>query len=317
MIKTCLITGSTGFIGKNLTPYLNKRNTVCNILSRQELNAVQIKTLNPNDTVIHLAGKAHDVHKHAKPYEYYQVNFDLTKKLFDAFLKSDAEKFIYISSIKAVADECDGILTENTIPEPQTDYGISKLLAEQYIQNQPLPPGKSYYILRPCMTHGPGNKGNLNLLYKLIEKGLPYPLAAFNNMRSFVSVQNLCFIISEIVHRDDIKSDVYHISDDEPLSTAEVVSILASSINRKPNLLKVSPWLINSVAKVGDFFHLPLTSDRLQKMTSSFVVSNYKIKKVLKKQLPIDVRDGIKITASSFNIETEETFQYDQKPVYT
>ena len=109
-------------------------------------------------------------------------------------------------------------------------------MAEEYIQSQHLPEGKSYYILRPCMIHGTGNKGNLNLLYKFVKKGIPYPLAVFDNQRWFLSVENLCFIISEIIDRDNIPGGIYHIADDETLSTNEVVSILASSLNVKPRL---------------------------------------------------------------------------------
>ena len=83
-----------------------------------------------------------------------------------------------------------GILTEDTIPNPKTHYGISKLQAENYILDQKLPEGKRVYILRPCMIHGPGNKGNLNLLYTLVKKGFPWPLGAFENQRSFLSIDN-------------------------------------------------------------------------------------------------------------------------------
>jgi nucleoside-diphosphate-sugar epimerase len=88
----------------------------------------------------------------------------------------------------------EGVLTEEVEPKPLTHYGKSKLMAEEYILSQPLSVGKSYYILRPCMIHGPGNKGNLNLLYQIVQKGIPYPLAAFENKRSFLSIENLCFI---------------------------------------------------------------------------------------------------------------------------
>ena len=87
-------------------------------------------------TFLPLAGKAHDLKKVSDPQAYYQVNYELTKKLYDAFLASDAKKFIFVSSVKAAADSVDGILTEDTPPDPKTDYGKSKLMAEQYIQSQ-------------------------------------------------------------------------------------------------------------------------------------------------------------------------------------
>jgi nucleoside-diphosphate-sugar epimerase len=295
------ITGTTGFVGNNLINYL-KSNSGFSIhpINRSALTMLNKHGLNRSDIVIHLAGKAHDVKKVSDPKEYYQVNFELTKKLYDAFLASDAKKFIFISSVKAAADSLHGILTEDTKPNPKTDYGKSKLMAEQYIQGQSLPDGKSYYILRPCMIHGPGNKGNLNLLYQVVKKGIPYPLAGFDNKRSFLSVENLCFIIKELIERDDIPSGIYQVADDEPLSTNEVVSILSASIHKTPKLWKISPGLIRTAAKLGDKLHLPLTTERLNKLTESYVVSNQKIKQAIGKDLPLTSGNGLEITAASF-----------------
>lgn len=295
-----LLTGSTGFVGKNIISYLTQYSIAIKILSREIfLNDFNIES--NIKTIIHLAGKAHDLKKASNPEEYYQVNFQLTKNLYDAFLKSGARKFIFISSVKAAADQVAGILTEENSPNPQTDYGKSKLMAEQYIQSQPLPEGKSYYILRPCMIHGPGNKGNLNLLYQVVKRGIPYPLAGFQNKRSFLSVENLCFIIRELINRDDIESGVYQVADDEALSTNDVVSILAASLNKKPSLWNISPRLITFFAKIGDALHLPLTTERLSKLTESYVVSNAKIKVAIHKKLPLTAKEGLQITAASFN----------------
>jgi nucleoside-diphosphate-sugar epimerase len=293
-----LVTGSTGFVGKNLAKYLQSDYNIIKLAGRDISN---INNLSYSQAIIHLAGKAHDLQHVANPDEYYQVNFELTKRLYDAFLKSDAEKFIFVSSVKASADTVNGILTEETIPNPHTHYGKSKLMAEQYIQSQSLPAGKSYYILRPCMIHGPGNKGNLNLLYQMVKRTIPYPLAAFDNKRSFLSVENLCFIISEIILRNDIPGGIYHVADDEVLSTNQVVSILSSSLNKRTRLWNIAPSLVKFLAKIGDIFHLPLTTERLTKLTESYIVSNQKIKAVLNKQLPLTAQIGLKLTAASFS----------------
>jgi nucleoside-diphosphate-sugar epimerase len=295
----CLISGASGFVGRNLIKYLNNKSAF-NSLTRSDLVGISKNSLNQYSSIIHLAGKAHDLKNVSNPEEYYKVNFELTKKLYDAFLISDAKKFIFISSVKAAADSIYGILDENIEPNPQTHYGKSKLMAEEYIQSQPLPNGKAYYILRPCMIHGPGNKGNLNLLYKFVKKGIPYPLAEFNNKRSFLSVENLCFVINELITRDDILGGIYHVADDEALSTNEVVSILAASLNVTPRLWEISKSFIVFLAKVGDWLHLPLTTERLNKLTESYVVSNQKIKKVLNKELPVTAIKGLKTTADSF-----------------
>lgn len=293
------ITGSSGFVGINLNKYLESKSFKVTSIGRDQLNDIENTELNC-DAIIHLAGKAHDLKNASNSNEYYQVNFELTKKLYDAFLKSDAKKFIFISSVKAVADTVENVLTEESVPNPLTHYGKSKLMAEEYIQNQTLPEGKSYYILRPCMIHGPGNKGNLNLLYKFVQKGLPYPLAAFENRRSFLSIENLCYVILNLINRD-VFSGVYQVADDEALSTNEVVSVLASSMGKKARLWRVSSTLVKGIAAIGGVFKLPLNTERLKKMTENYIVSNQKIKRTLGINLVLTAREGLKKTADSFS----------------
>ena len=290
------ITGANGFVGTNLIQSL-KGFDIQKLSLRYQLN--QIIDLGHSNVVVHLAGKAHDLKKVSKPQDYYDANFELTKQLYDAFLKSDARKFIFVSSVKAAADSVEGNLTEEEKPNPQTHYGRSKLMAEEYIKAQILPEGKNFYILRPCMIHGPGNKGNLNLLYQFVKKGIPYPLAAFENQRSFLSVENLCFVIKEILEHD-IPSGIYNLADDEILSTNELVKEIANTLNLKPKLWKIPVSLIKSIAKIGDKLKIPLNTERLTKLTESYVVSNQKIKAALKKELPISAREGLKKTIESF-----------------
>lgn len=297
---TAIITGSTGFVGKNLIEYLNSSAIAYNILTRDELNQKIYSKIEKDDSIIHLAGKAHDLKKVSVPRSYYEINFELTKSLFDAFLVSDAKKFIYVSSVKAVADYVEGGLLETDHPNPDTHYGKSKLMAEQYIQNLLLPEGKSFYILRPCLIHGPGNKGNLNLLYQLISRGVPYPLGAFENRRSFLSVENLCFVIRELLMRDDIASGIYHVADDEALSTNELVKLIAEASGQKPRLWKVNRNLIELLSKLGDILKFPLNTERLSKLVENYVVDNSKLTKAIGCKLPVSARDGILKTIRSF-----------------
>ena len=293
------ITGATGFVGINLIKYLEDHNN--SSIRPVDLKITVKEIILPTDTlVIHLAGKAHDLKNVSKPSEYYEINYNLTKFLFDEFIKSDAKKFIFISSVKAVADHMDTLLTEDHQADPKTHYGKSKLIAEEYIQNQILTEGKSYYILRPCMIHGPGNKGNLNLLYSLVSKGLPWPLGSFINSRSYLSIENLCFIIKKLIDREDIPSGVYNVADDVPLSTNEVIKMIAESRGKKERILNLSKNLIKVLARVGDLLKLPLNSERLQKLTESYVVSNAKIKEALGKQLPVSSKEGLMRTFQSF-----------------
>ena len=288
------LTGASGFVGKSVLSFFGEDNF-------QFWNRNESFQLVGAFSVIHLAGKAHDLKNTSTPDEYYQVNTELTKEVFNAFLGSDAKVFITLSSVKAVADHVDGELTEQHHPIPVTHYGKSKLLAEQYIFSKEIPEGKRVYVLRPCMIHGPGNKGNLNLLYKIVSKNIPWPLGAFENKRSFCSIDNLMFIFKELIEREDIPSGIYNVADDEPLSTNQLIELMAQSQNRNPKLWNISKRFVEGVASIGDKLHLPLNTERLQKLTSSYVVSNAKIKAAIGKPLPVASREGLLKTFKSFN----------------
>lgn len=295
-----LVTGASGFVGKNLVPYLAQN------LYNSELIPTSIRYGDPiiskANVYIHLAGIAHDIKKNASDTEYYEANVLLTRDVFDAFLQDDtSECFIYMSSVKAIAENpkyktVDEYYHENV----ENVYGKSKKIAEDYIFSKRTF-GKRIYILRPCMIHGYGNKGNLNLLYKLVSKKIPWLLGAFDNQRSYCSIDNLIFIIKKLVERKDIISGVYNIADDEALSTNTVISILSESLNIKAKIWAVPKGLIKLLAKIGDIFQLQLTTVRLQKLTESFMVSNEKIKTAIGIPLPIKSRDGLLKTFNSIN----------------
>ena len=134
--KSHIITGNKGFVGSNLTLFLNKKGKYCKGVSRNPTNdeisyyELNSAILNQSKSLIHLAGKAHDLKKISLDQDYFEVNTELTKRLFDIFIDSDCEVFLYMSSVKAAADKISGILTEEIIPNPITAYGKSKLSAE-------------------------------------------------------------------------------------------------------------------------------------------------------------------------------------------
>jgi nucleoside-diphosphate-sugar epimerase len=291
--KKIFLTGSSGFVGKYIIDSFIS-NYHFKFYKRNET------ILDLSDIVVHLAGKAHDLKNTSNASEYYTVNTDLTIELFDAFLSSDAKVFITLSSVKAIADTLESELTEDHLPNPITHYGKSKLLSEQYILSKSIPEGKRVYILRPCMIHGPGNKGNLNLLYKIVSKGFPWPLGAFENKRSFCSIDNLCFIINELISNDAIPSGVYNIADDEPIATNELIKLISESQGKQYQILNIPVFIIKFISKVGDLFNFPLNSERLNKLTETYIVSNGKIKKAINKPLPLSAKEGLMKTLNSF-----------------
>lgn len=300
-MKKITVTGTSGFVGQNLIPYLKRGQAEVQGLSLQNENWKE--NWDPKaDIIIHLAGKAHDTANTSSAQEYFAVNRDLTIALFDLFLKSEAKDFFYFSSVKAVADTVDDVLVEDVVPLPFTPYGQSKREAEQYLLQAQLPEGKRVFIIRPCMIHGPGNKGNLNLLYKVVERGIPWPLASFENHRSFLSIDNLCYLVEEMIKKQSVASGVYNFADDKALSTNELVSLIANVSNRKPKLWYIPKGFMNTVATIGDKIKLPLNSERLKKLTENYVVSNQKIKEALQIQhLPISAEEGLRRTIQSFS----------------
>lgn len=288
------LTGSSGFVGKSILSNFSNQFNFTKYTRGAYFNIKE-------EIVIHCAGKAHDLKNTSDENEYYSVNTELTKNLYDAFLSSDAKIFIALSSVKAVADKLETELTEDYIPNPITHYGKSKLLAEQYILSKEIPQGKRVFILRPCMIHGYGNKGNLNLLYKIVSKGFPWPLGTFDNKRSFCSIDNLCFIIYELIQNENIPSGIYNIADDEPLSTNDLIKLISSSQSKKYKIWEVPISLIKLFSKLGDLFNLPLNSERLSKLTETYIVSNAKIKAAINKPLPFTAKEGLMKTLNSFN----------------
>ena len=311
---TILITGLHGFVGSNLTLALKAHHTLyaLDIISPEKdgvsktfsWSDIESNNIPAVDTIIHLAGKAHDTKNQSAAQSYFDINTGLTKKIYDYFLTSSAKKFIFFSSVKAAADTVPGeILTEDIIPSPKGPYGESKIAAEKYIQEHwPTPDsGKQVYILRPCMIHGPANKGNLNLLYSVVNKGLPWPLGAFENRRTFTSIDNLCFVIDGIVS-GNIAPGIYHIADDEALSTNELISVMCEVMGRKARIWQLPKGMMNGAAKFGGILHLPLNSERLHKLTENYVASNAKIKSALGvERMPVTAREGLRRTILSFN----------------
>ena len=150
------------------------------------------------------------------------------------------------------------------------------------------------------MIHGPGNKGNLNLLYNVVSKGIPWPLGAFDNRRTFTSINNMCFAVNGVLTKD-VASGIYNMGDDEALSTNELIEIICSVLGKKAHIWALPKWLMIIIAKVGGWLHLPLNPERLRKLTESYVSSNAKIKAALGiERMPVRAVDGLRRTIESF-----------------
>ena len=281
-----LITGAYGFVGTNLCKYLAEKGHECLALDipaakRDDVPYVSFYTwdeldkLPVVDAVVHLAGKAHDLKKVASEQSYFDINVGLTEKIFAA---AKTTRFIYFSSSKADANG--------------NAYGRSKLAAEQFLNGRAI-------VLRPAMIHGPGNKGNLNLLWGIARRGLPWPLAAFENKRSFTSIGNICAAVEALCERGE--NGIYPIADDEMLSTNRLIELIAETCGKRAKLWRVPKGVMRMVAKLGDVLHLPLNTERIVKLTEDSFVNNSHLKSQLGwKRMPIRAEEGLRRTLRSF-----------------
>lgn len=315
-MKNILITGITGFIGQSLVKYFHSADDIKlfgysrnaenasalfaqdHIVFLPELSFTQLDKYQI-DLVIHLAGIAHDLSGNYQDEDYENVNFGQTRKLYDEFLISGATVFVFVSSIKAVVDHANEEINEDFLPDPTSAYGKSKLKAEQYISKYGAE-GKVSYILRPCMVHGPGNKGNLNLLYNFVKMGIPYPLASFHNQRSFLSIDNFCYTIENII-RGHLSPDTYLLADSETISTADLVKLIGTGLGKNVSTLRLPKVIVFLLAQFGSWIHAPFNNSTLAKLTENLIVSNKKLLLNLKSDLPLTTREGLLKTIRAFD----------------
>ena len=279
-----LITGSNGFVGTNLRKYLESKGRQCVTLDVRnadydwtEFAKIPFESC---DAVVHLAGKAHDLKKVASETSYFDINVGLTEKIFNASI-GKVPRFVYFSSSKASADG--------------NAYGRSKLAAEQFLNGRAI-------VLRPAMIHGPGNKGNLNLLWGIARRGLPWPLAAFENKRSFTSIVNICAAVEALCERGE--NGIYPIADDEMLSTNRLIELIAETCGKRAKLWRIPKGLMYFAAKIGDILHLPLNTERIEKLTEDSFVDNSKLRAALGwTRMPIRAEDGMRDTLRYFRLK--------------
>ena len=276
-----LITGSNGFVGTNLRRYLEGRGHQCVTLDVRDADYDWTEfakiPFESCDAIVHLAGKAHDLKKVADEQSYFDVNVGLTEKIFNASV-GKVTRFVYFSSSKASAEG--------------NAYGRSKLASERFLNGRAI-------VLRPAMIHGPGNKGNLNLLWGVARRGLPWPLAAFENRRSFTSIDNVCAVVEALCERGE--NGVYPIADDEMLSTNRLIELIAETCGKRAKLWRIPKSLMRFAAKIGDVLRLPLNTERIVKLTEDSFVDNSKLKAALGwKEMPIRAEYGMRKTLETF-----------------
>lgn len=306
-----LISGVHGYIGRNLVKLLQHSHTIYGldyVTSEMEgvkktFTCAEISSIPDLDVVMHVAGKTVESYDLSKSLEYFESNAGLTRNIFRWFVHSNAKMFFYFSTVKAAADFLEnGELTEYMEPKPFGPFGESKLLAEKYILEE-WPAGKKVYILRSAILHGPGRIGsnNLSMIYGWAKKGLPLPFGRFGCHRSFTSLDNLYFVLIKMLEKD-IPGGIYNVTDDETLALNEIYELMSFSLHKKAHILYLDEKLVHFFARLFIRFNNNYSELQLQRLTSSFVVSNNKIKNALGiKKMPHSLVDSYIKTLSSFN----------------
>ena len=279
MLKNVLVTGSNGYLGSSfINQYKNKYKFENFSLLTQKLEDINFDSV---DIVLHCAALVHQKIEHS--YEkYHEINVEYPLKLAKLAKENGVKQFVFISTI-AVYGEDEEKLDENTVCNPITPYGKSKLAAEKEL----LKLNDDNFvvsIIRPPMVYGKNAPGNIDSLIKLVKKLPIIPLGGIENKRSFISIQNLCHMIDEIITQQ--KSGIFLASDDESLSTTRLIELIAKNLDKKVYLVKI--LFFETLLKiVKPSFH--------KRLYGSLEVDNAITKEKLNLKNPYSVEDGIRL----------------------
>ena len=279
-MKTIAVTGGSGFVGKRFLQYDKDRYHLRSIELRA-VNPVHID-MNGVDTVVHLAGKAHQT-KAVDDKLYFDVNFELTRALAVRAKEQGVAHFIYISSTKVYGDDIQTMLSEQSPCRPSDAYGASKLKAEEYLRAM-ASPGFAVSIIRPPLVYGPGVKGNMIRLLGLAAKHYPLPFGNIQNSRSIVFLDNLIELINAII--DKKPSGIFIAGDREPLPTSRLIMLIRKELGNCYPLLSIPQLLRVLLRRIKPGLHL--------RLFGSFVVDTTHTNKQLEFVPPFSTEEGIK-----------------------
>ncbi len=237
-----LVTGASGFIGAPLAAALAAGGMAVKAAADRRW------LLDGVDAVVHLAGIAH-IGSGVPEQQYDQVNHVATAELSRAAAAAGVRRFVFMSSLRAqTGPSADHVLTERDEPRPTDAYGRSKLAAEAAVRAS----GAPFTILRPALVHGPHAKGNLASLMRLARLPLPLPFASFTNRRSMVALDNLIAAVRLVLESPAAAGETFIVADPQPLTFAEIVTILRAAMGRRPGLVPVPPALFaRALALIG------------------------------------------------------------------
>ncbi|MEA3548552.1 MAG: NAD-dependent epimerase/dehydratase family protein [Thermodesulfobacteriota bacterium] len=315
-----LVTGANGFVGRHLCKALldqgwsvrgavrrtdglipGVEQVVVKIDSKTEWREI----LSGVSCVIHLAARVHDMKNSVEVDDYQRINTEATQQLARAAARAGVSRFIFASSVKAVAEASPAgkSLNEHSIPYPRDAYGKSKLAAEQILAEISRRTGMDGVSFRLPLIYGPEVRANFLRLIQLVDRGIPLPFRGINNKRSLLYVGNLTDAFCKaIIHPTPINSALM-ISDNDDLSSAELVELIAKGLERKAHLIQIPLPLLKLLGHFGDVIRkingtFPLTSEALNRLTDSLTVNTSRCQKILEWTPPCSAETGIQKTVN-------------------
>ncbi|MDP1592717.1 MAG: SDR family oxidoreductase [Gallionella sp.] len=306
-----LVTGASGFVGSALCTELSQRgqpvraalrsaNAGLNDCEREVVGAINGETdwsaaLCGVSAVIHLAARVHVMQDaSADPLsEFRRVNVAGTEHLARQAAAVDVKRFVYVSSIKVNGEATQGgeKFTEEDMSAPQDPYGISKCEAEQVLHEVAEETGLEVVIVRPPLVYGAGVKGNFAQMLKVLDRGLPLPLATVNNRRSLVYVGNLVDALILCATHPAAVGQTYLVSDGEDVSTSELLRQLGASMGHPARLFACPAVLLRLAGRLTG------KAEQIERLLGSLQVDSSKIRRELGWIPPFTLESGLRTTA--------------------
>lgn len=274
-----LITGSSGYLGKNFISSFGYKYDFATFSLQN--NAMENINFSNIDTIIHCAALVHQK-EHYDYDKYHKINTAYPVELAILAKQNGVKRFLFISTIAVYGDDHE-LINEKTECNPVTNYGKSKLHAEEQLMTLS-DESFSVSIIRPPMIYGKNAPGNIDALIKITKKFPLIPFGGIENRRSFVYIDNLCCCIDKIISLS--KTGVFLASDDVPISTSNLIKSIAIGLNRKIMLVKI-PLLETFVKYFAPNMHHKLYGD--------LVIDNLNTRQILSYENPYSTEEGIKI----------------------
>ena len=317
-----VVTGAAGFIGRHLTASLAADGVRVRGIARRsaQLNegvevAIASDVLDRDGirtavqgakAVVHLAARVH-----SKPEgrgdpesECRRVNVDGTAVVLEEAVAAGVQTFVFISSVKAAANESDVALTPETPPQPADAYGQSKLEAERLVRVTAIREGIQAPVLRLPVVYGPGMKANMAALFGAVNRGIPLPLGSVSNRRSFAYVGNVVGAIRALLDAKLAGSEVFYVSDGQDLSTPELVRFIGRALDRPARLVPMPPAILRGIGRTGGLLSriggLHFSSESVTAVLGSLFVDTSSLREMTGYHPPFSIEKGMSITASWF-----------------